>query len=148
MKKRLISAILVLYITALSGCSFSSLRPDSYAQPEQTAEVLVKAINLILDDAPGLTRDETVRDVARFFISDQVSSIVMEGIFKLADEMHEAGFRTHMEITGEAVVRDNQADIPLTLYMEKDGKYLSKDFTLKEEKSSVGFWYVTALSLW
>ncbi len=148
MRKRLISAVLVLLLLIASGCSFSSLRPDSYGEPEQTAEVLVKAINIILDDAPGLTRDETVRNVARFFISDQISSMVMEGVFKLADEMHEAGFRTHMEISGSASVNGSSAEIPVTLYMEKDGSSLSKDFTLKEEKSKAGFWYVTALSLW
>lgn len=136
------------FLCAVMGCGTESVRPESYGRPEQTAEVLVKAVNLVLDDAPGITRNETARDVARFFISDQVGSLVMEGVFKLADSMHEAGCRTHLEIAGEARIEGNRAEVPLELFIEKDGRSLSKEFTLYEEKSKFGFWYCTRLDLW
>lgn len=147
--KRVIEIILSLcLLCGTLGCGVESVRPESYGRPEQTAEVLVKAVNLVLDDAPGLTRNETARDVARFFISDNVGSLVMEGVFKLADSMHESGYRAHLEIAGEASIEGNKAEVPLELFIEKNGKSLSKDFTLYEEKSNMGFWYCTRMDLW
>ncbi len=147
--KRAVAIILSLcFLCIATGCGMESVRPESYGRPEQTAEVLVKAVNLVLDDAPGLTRNETARDVARFFISDSVGSFVMEGVFKLADSMHEAGCRAHLEIAGEAEIEGNKAEVPLELFIEKDGRSISKDFTLYEEKSNMGFWYCTRLDLW
>ena len=147
--KRVFGIILSLYfLCAVLGCGVESVRPESYGRPEQTAEVLVKAVNLVLDDAPGITRNETARDVARFFISDGVGSLVMEGVFKLADSMHEAGCRAHLEIAGKARIEGNMAEVPLELFIEKDGRSISKDFTLYEEKSKLGFWYCTRLDLW
>ncbi len=148
MKRIAVIVFSLCFLCVSFGCSMESVRPESYGRPEQTAEVLVKAVNLVLDDAPGLTRNETVRDVARFFISDQVGSIIMEGVFKLADSMHESGYRAHLEITGEAEIQGNKAEIPLEMYIEKEGRSLSKEIILYEEKSDLGFWYCTRLDLW
>ncbi len=147
--KRVLGILFALcFLLAVMGCGVESVRPESYGRPEQTAEVLVKAVNLVLDDAPGLTRNETARDVARFFITDHVGSLVMEGVFKFADSMHEAGCRAHLEIAGEARLEGNKAELPLELFIEKDGRSISKEFILYEEKSNLGFWYCTRLDLW
>ena len=108
----------------------------------------MNVVNLVLDDAPGLTRNELVRDVARFFISDHIGSVIMEGAFKLADKMHDSGYRAHLEIAGEPRINGNKAEVPLVMYVERDGKSLEKEIILYEEKSDLGFWYCTKLNLW